>query len=250
MMYVHDIWVNWFEGESIGYNVCAFHEWKKTDSIELMDQVPVIYANEQLFHYIENDLKDLPDELLQAVYKRAYIKKQHKRIPIDYAFVVTNGKEALVVDTASYKIPLRKSRLIPRQERLVLDLIKKRQPISVVPKCATKKRNERVQLMEAQAFIGLTRKERQLKHVLLLMVDQLEQSARLDELRYWITEWEPNRYKEIQNVQFKNGISWLTSQVKAGWSKKHEEFCRKMAKGQPFFERLIDMEEIKKNVLK
>lgn len=74
MLYVHDIWVNWFEGEENGYNVCHFHEWRKSDSIELLDQIPVIYVEADLFDYIENDLQDIPRDLLDLVFERAYLK--------------------------------------------------------------------------------------------------------------------------------------------------------------------------------
>ena len=35
MLFLHDVWVNWFEGEENGYNVCHFHEWRKEDTVEL-----------------------------------------------------------------------------------------------------------------------------------------------------------------------------------------------------------------------
>lgn len=41
MLFLHDVWVNWFEGEENGYNVCHFHEWRKEDTVELLDQTPV-----------------------------------------------------------------------------------------------------------------------------------------------------------------------------------------------------------------
>lgn len=34
MLFLHDVWVNWFEGEENGYNVCHFHEWRKEDTVE------------------------------------------------------------------------------------------------------------------------------------------------------------------------------------------------------------------------
>ena len=42
MLFLNDVWVNWFEGEATGYNVCHFHEWKKEDPLELLEQVPVL----------------------------------------------------------------------------------------------------------------------------------------------------------------------------------------------------------------
>ena len=60
MLYLHDVWVNWFEGEENGYNVCHFYEWRKDDTIELLDQVPLLKVDSTLYHYIENELLELP----------------------------------------------------------------------------------------------------------------------------------------------------------------------------------------------
>ena len=59
MLFIHDVWVNWFEGEENGYNVCHFHEWRKEDGIELLDQVPLLKVSSELFQFIENNLSDL-----------------------------------------------------------------------------------------------------------------------------------------------------------------------------------------------
>lgn len=248
MLYVHDIWVNWFEGEENGYNVCHFHEWRKDDTVELLDQVPVIRVEHELYDYIENSMQDIPRALLESVYQRAYLKKHHKRIPLDYAFVVSDGDHALVVDTLGYEIPVRKSRLIPRQERLVLDLVKSREPELYQIKHIQK--NYHLLSLEPKYMVGLTRKERHLKHLLMLMIDQLNQSQRIDELRYWLTEWQPESYEQIQQITFEEGYERLVNEVKVGWSEKHEELCERMAKGQPFFERLWEIEQNKRNVLK
>ncbi|MDF9558881.1 DUF3603 family protein, partial [Bacillus tropicus] len=64
MLYLHDVWVNWFEGEENGYNVCHFYEWRKDDTIELLDQVPLLKVDATLYHYIENELLELPQKML------------------------------------------------------------------------------------------------------------------------------------------------------------------------------------------
>ena len=75
MLYLHDVWVNWFEGEENGYNVCHFYEWRKDDTIELLDQVPLLKVDSTLYHYIENELLELPQKLLEDVHHKAYIRK-------------------------------------------------------------------------------------------------------------------------------------------------------------------------------
>lgn len=65
MLFLHDVWVNWFEGEENGYNVCHFHEWRKEDSVELLDQVPLLRVSSVLFHYIENDLSEPSGRIIE-----------------------------------------------------------------------------------------------------------------------------------------------------------------------------------------
>ncbi len=50
------------KGEENGYNVCHFYEWRKDDTIELLDQVPLLKVDATLYHYIENELLELPQK--------------------------------------------------------------------------------------------------------------------------------------------------------------------------------------------
>src|SRR5699024_12720128 len=99
MLYLYDVWVNWFESEEKGYNVCYFHEWRKDDNIEILDQVPFLYITDHLFDYIENNLSSLPSHQLEMIHKRAYVRKGQKREPVEYACVDSTGQDVLVIDT-------------------------------------------------------------------------------------------------------------------------------------------------------
>src|SRR5690625_1211313 len=103
MLYMHDVWVNWFEAEENGYNVCYFHEWRKDDTIEMLDQIPLLYITDQLFNDIENNIQELPEKMLTSIYKQAFIRQGVSKLPLEYAAVVTNGKEIICFDTGSYQ---------------------------------------------------------------------------------------------------------------------------------------------------
>lgn len=94
MLFLHDVWVNWFEGEENGYNVCHFHEWRKEDSVELLDQVPLLKVQSPLFDYIENDLSELPKTLLETVFEKSYIRKNHERRKLKCALWSRTGLES------------------------------------------------------------------------------------------------------------------------------------------------------------
>ncbi|MDR4945918.1 YjbA family protein [Neobacillus cucumis] len=242
MLYLHDVWVNWFEGEENGYNVCHFHEWRKDDGVELLDQVPLVKVEPLLFGYIENDLAELPQQLLDDIYQKAYLRKNHERIQLDYCFVVTDGTGILAVDTIGYNIPIRKSRLIPRQEQLVYEMISQHEAVPYHFYSQPKTKDFHILSPDPELMRGLTRKERQLKQLLFMALDQLLTSNNEAEVRYWYTEWCPEQYSTIQEMNFEDAWEQLFDQTKDGWSKRHETFCENLIKGQPFFEKLWEME--------
>lgn len=242
MLYLHDVWVNWFEGEENGYNICHFHEWRKDDAVELLDQVPLLKIDPVLFHYIENDLADLPQQLLADVYQKAFLRKNHERIQLDHCFVITDGTGILAVDTMGYSIPIRKSRLIPRQEQLVYEMIESH---DIIPYSFSKKESNKefhILSPDPDLMRGLTRKERQLKQLLFMALDHLYSSKNVAEIRYWFTEWKPELYADIQQLEFKEAWEQLYEETKYGWTSKHHKFCENIIKGQPFFEKLWEME--------
>lgn len=242
MLYLHDVWVNWFEGEENGYNVCHFHEWRRgEDVIELLDQAPLLYIKRDLYNQIENDLVDLPQALLNDVYKKAYLRKNHERVQLDYCFIITDGQGILAVDTAGYSIPIRKSRLIPRQEQLVYEMIEENEPLTY-KFSKNGKKEYHILSLEPESMFGLTRKERQLKQLLFMALDQLYSSKNTAEVRYWYTEWAPHMYREIQTMAFDEVWNHLYNETKKGWSDKHLMLCENMVKGQPFFEKLLEIE--------
>lgn len=242
MLYLHDVWVNWFEGEENGYNVCHFHEWRKDDGVELLDQVPLLKVESILFNYIENDLSELPQQLLDDIYQKAYLRKNHERVQLEYCFVVTDGVGILAVDTIGYNIPIRKSRLIPRQEQLVYEMIGTHEAQKYHFYQQSKTKDFHILSPEPNLMRGLTRKERQLKQLLFMALDQLLSSNNEAEIRYWFTEWCPEQYSTIQELNFEEAWEQLFEEAKYGWSKKHETFCENLIKGQPFFEKLWEME--------
>lgn len=241
MMYLHDVWVNWFEGVENGYNVCHFHEWRKDDSIQLLDQVPVLKVTKEIYDYIENDLAELPEELLNDVYNKAFLRKNHERIQLEYCFIVTDGIGILAVDTLGYQIPVRKSRIIPRQEQLIYEMIENQETTEYQLKSKSRKEYH-ILSPEPELMIGLTRKERQLKQLLFMALDQLYASKNTAEVRYWYTEWAPEEYSSIRTKSFEEVWDLLYQQVRMGWSEKHLTLCEGLAKGQPFFENYWESE--------
>lgn len=234
MLVLNDIWVNWFEGEDKGYNVCPFFEWRKRDKIELVDMIPVLYIDNNLYHYIENGLDDLPKKLLAMIQNRMIVKGS----PVEYGAVVTDGEGVIVFDTMGYQIPFKKSRLIPRHERRVIQMIQQKTPVSFPLEKTLRTETEHLFSLAPEAMLGLNRRERELKQLMMLVLDQMREGKNIDELHYWLTEWEPDHYQVIQKLSFRLAWKRLYNHIYQGWSSQHEQFCWQIVKGQPLFEQL------------
>ncbi|RKL67740.1 hypothetical protein CR203_10365 [Salipaludibacillus neizhouensis] len=238
MIHMRDVWVNWFEGEENSYNVSEFFEWKKHDRIELIDQIVVVKVHSNLIEYIENTLQELPEGLLSDVYKQSYLRQKSERKPTEYCFIATDGSRAIIVDTIGYHTPIRKSRMVPRQEEQLRLLVEDLPFQDYHMDYLDCEKEYHLLSPEPQLMNGLVRREKQLKQLLFMALDQLYEEAELAELRYWYTEWIPAKYADIQLMGFDDVWTSLFNDVKSGWSPRHEEFCHALIKGQPFFEKL------------
>lgn len=245
MLYMHDVWVNWFEGEENGYNVCHYHEWSKEDSIEILEQVPMLYITKELFYYIENDLEEMPRNMLQKIYKQAYLRNGPERLMLEYTAIITDGEKILVFDTMGYEIPIRKSRLVPRQEQIVYRLIEDKKPERFKLHKNIKPKEYHVLSLAPKYMIGLTRKERHLKHLLMIAIDQLYGATNKNEIKYWLTEWKPKQYEIVKEMDADAAWDSLYKGLREGWSKAHNELLNKMIKGQPFLEKMLQVEQMK-----
>lgn len=248
MFFMHDVWVNWCEGEENGYNIHSFHEWRKSDTIELLEKVPLLHLSDDLYMYIENQLYDLPQELLNDVSNQAILRKNHERLPLEYAFIATDGKNVLAVDTIGYMTPMKKSRLIPRQEQLALEIVHG----TSIKKYAVPKGYEEKEFHilspHPKYMIGLTRKEKQLKQLLFMQLDHLYAARNEAEVKYWYTEWAPEKYESIQKMTFESAWKGLYAEVQKNWSPKHEYLCERLAKNQAYFEQVYMQETESKDV--
>lgn len=238
MLYLHDVWVNWFEGEENGYNVCYFHEWRKDDGIDILDQVPLLYVTSNLFDYIENDLDELPTELLDAIYKKSYVREGSARRVIEYSCVVTDGKGVLIIDTMNASTPIKKSRLIPRQEKLALGYIEHTEQYNYGFDEDNYKKEYHLLSLQPQYMFGLTRRERQIKQILAMALSEVKKSDSLAEMKYWLTELYPNEFETINKANKDEVWVRLMQGCINGWRDTHEDVCSRMIKGQSYLEAL------------
>lgn len=245
MKYLYDIWVNWFEGEEQGYNICHYHEWRKKDKLEVLEQIPVVHISASLLHDIENSLCDLPTTLLKMIEDRSYKRKGIDKEVLQYAAIVSDGKEIVAFDTNGYQIAIKKSRLIPRQEQQVYKACKNMEQLNFEHIPFEHEKNISLLSLPPHYMYGLTRRERQLKKILMIAMDQLESSDDRNELLYWLAEWDNKKWLAYFHHENTTDI-WQTlyNDIVVGWSRAHEALCLQMIKGNAFLENFWQKEQI------
>jgi hypothetical protein len=221
MRYLHDVWVNFIEDEENLNLIHHFHEWNKSDDIQLMDQIPLLKVNQNLFNFIAFGLNKLPQDLLKRIKEKAYLRKNHERIQIEYAFVCTDGRGVIAVELDINGKVLKKSRLIMRQARLALE-------ISDEEKLDFTLDNE-VDVSNYSTFAGMTRQEKDLLFKSSSFINRLL-PEKIGLLKYLIAEWNLDLHRNLAASTFDEIKNRLLEEIKGSEIGRLIEFNKVIGK--------------------
>lgn len=243
MLYMHDVWVNWFEREENGYNVHHFHEWSKKDSVVLLDTTVIVKVTMELFNYIENSLEPIPIEILNDTEGKSFLRKKTDRIKLKNAFVMSDGQNVLAVDCNNSEIAYKKSRLIPRQYQIALDIIS--DPSNQIYELHRKDdftKEYSIISPEPSTMVGLTRREKRLKQILYLVLDEIKMLNNVEKLKYL--------YGEVSNStkmpsNFEALLNDFLDKIAIGWKKEFEDALNVGIQGNEYLRNLYNEENNK-----
>lgn len=227
MFFLHDIWINWIEGAIKGYQVPEFFEWHASDDVTLMDVIPLIKVEEGFFDYVEDGINELPSDLMQLVKNSACMYKKNEKVNTS-AFVITDGRRILAVDPVDSNTPSKKSRLTLRHERRILEMLEGVEPLKF----------EYTPLPEGdfdffnapeQFMYGLTRTEREMKSLIFEGLILMHPDENIAKLRYLYHEWDYNSIDSINDLEFKDLMVRLLSEVSIGFHQGHKDLAKAIA---------------------
>lgn len=229
--YAFDVWLNWSDGAIKHYQIPQFHEWHKHDKIDLMERIPFFKVKEGFYDYVLDGNFELPEDLIISVNCQAFYRKNDKRY-YSNAFIICDGKRVLAVDPGNSKTPNRKSYLIPRHERTIIDMLIQKEPIKFeyTPVDAT----ENDYMNPPNHFMyGLTRLERDLKSLLIegLLISLGDND--LSKARYWYSEWDNKSMDSIKYLNVNDLIFRLIEEVAIGFHQGHKDLLVAIAKTDP-----------------
>jgi hypothetical protein len=188
-------------------------------------------------------MASIPEELLEKVKNKAILRRGLETLKLPYAFVITDGEGILAVDTLSYKIPMRKGRLILRHEEIVLNKVKDRPVDFELPSDVVKEEKYyNVLSPHPNTMVGLTRRERQLKQLLFMGLDSVYSDENHGKLKYLYSEWDIENYTNVKDLSLDELFKKFVAEVSKGWSKQHQELTKLITYDQPFYKKLYEIE--------
>jgi hypothetical protein len=239
---IHDVQFNWVDGGSRRHEIPEYHEWKKGDTLELYDSVPVVKVEPALFNALEDGYEEIPKELLEFVHKvaRRINPETHRKNQVEYCFVATDGKNVIAINTEGDNKPNLKSRLNLRHDQFVIgDLA----PDMEVLECTfTPEEYDVNESLEAYIMasvpednIGLTRTEKEMKQIVLEGLYNLSLSENKAEVFYWFVELFPDLNKPVTlaAMTIETMIKEMFSYLRKGWTKDHQYWGSLIVKVAP-----------------
>lgn len=187
MRYLHDIWFNAVNNDN-PYLIHHYHEWYKDDEVRLMDQTVVLKVNENLQNYLEFGLRKIPKDMLNVVLNKSYERTNNKRLQIKYGFIVSDGNRVMMIIADKDGRVENKSRLIPRQHLLVLELLSDDDIDYIL--------ESKVNVSKFPIFVGKTRNEKNQQILAANFINKLVPNN-LGLLKYIISEYDLNLYKKL-----------------------------------------------------
>lgn len=187
MKYMSDVYYNFFN-ETNPHLVPYFHEWDKNDKVDLIGQIPLLKVNKDLYNYIEFGLKKIPKEILSVVFNKSFERVNNDRVLLKYVFVATDGERVMVFQGNEDGRVEKKSRLIPRQHLLALELIDNEEVDYIL--------ESKVDVTKFNVFAGKTRQEKRNQIIATEFINKLLPDH-LGLLKYLVSEFDTNLHKKL-----------------------------------------------------
>lgn len=228
MKMIYDIWVNWCENAKNSQEIYSFPEWKTEDQLKLIKTIPIFKVTNDFFHYVENSLTPLPIKLLKKVEYKCLIRKENFIIGVKHCFLISNGNEVLAIDTFGENYPKMKSKLTYRQEEVILKLIENLETTNFDFE------KEDNNLFIEKELIGLTRKEKEKRTILITKIKEILNGNNENKILYYYSEWNNNNLILFKNLEKEKRKKIFLNELSKKWTKKHEELLTIIYKGENY----------------
>lgn len=216
MRLLEDVWVNLVDVEEVGAGLRYFHEWGADEAV-LMDRLCLYEVSSEFVRLVSEKRVILSEGLLREVYQQSYERKGRGRKRHDYTFLLCDGVRAFVVEANGEGIIERKSDLMPRQLFSVLEEVSGGTLVELP---------EVIGEYEVGLCLGMTRRELEVKKLILGALDRELEGAGRSKLLYYCTELVPSSYKKSKDLDESSLKKKIYDEFYGEWSTGHDEFCK------------------------
>ncbi|UPI12042.1 hypothetical protein [Bacillus phage SBSphiJ2] len=246
--FVEDAIAVWVPGTTPAYMTPKSFEWTPKDESSYFDEIPVVLVSEEAMDSVEYALPILPDDLMEAIAGDAVVSDgdMEEGFDPDFAAILTDKNRNLIVVAEDEGYITRKSRLDPATDyevtsKVASKVAKYGDDIKVfdwdinVDKKESKEKTalEKFETLSEDVFIGITRRERKLKEILMNAIFDMGCNGNVEEIKYWISEMAPsgNTSEELKGMDVDSLLQYLYDAVKQGWNENHEVLGDGITKG-------------------
>lgn len=173
MNYYYDIVVNWDENEAL-----LFYDWNESDSVEVIKKIPLYRISSSLLQLLLGHFGRIDPNFLKEVEQKTTLRTKGVTNTIDYAFLVSDGKNALALECDASGKVLCLSRLLLDDALNVCEMIYGLEETEILFEAGEKREQRKV-----------LREEERRKQLLRYEIDALEKSRNESKIKYFFLEW-------------------------------------------------------------
>ncbi|QZA70382.1 hypothetical protein 278BB001_236 [Bacillus phage 278BB001] len=241
--FVENVITVWVPGNTPAHLIPKSFEWTPKDDSSLFEEVPVVLVSKTAMDSVEHTLATLPDDLMEAIAGDAVVSDDDMDEGFDpsFAAILTDKNRSIIVVAEDEGLIVRKGRIDPATDYEVAskvamydDLKEFDWDINVEKKEAKEKTAlEKFVTPPEEVFIGITRRERKMKELLMNAVFDMGCKGNVEEIKYWISEMAPssNTSDELKNMDVDSLLQYLYDAIKQGWTEEHEVLGDGITKG-------------------
>ncbi|HLR65294.1 MAG TPA: DUF3603 family protein [Pseudogracilibacillus sp.] len=250
-MYMYDVQVNW-KIVNKREGVLEYYEWEAEDDIETVAQMPVIFVRDDVFQYMYERTDDVPKKLLKLIRNETVLMKYDHEFIYKYACILSNKKDVFAFHWNDTYQEMKKSKLSFKQERFVLTYGDRAKIEPIFPPLFTYRKKRK-----PNAFLlGLTRREKTMRQMLLQMVGYITRKNDRYELIYWLKELHYDQFAHCADrLTMEQLKHYLRQTVAKDWRQEYEGLLFAMTSLYPHYEKKLsnsfrkDWHQVKKKML-
>ncbi|QZA69732.1 hypothetical protein 035JT004_242 [Bacillus phage 035JT004] len=241
--FVENVITVWVPGNTPAHLIPKSFEWTPRDDSSLFEEVPVVLVSKAAMDSVEHTVATLPDDLMEAIAGDAVVSDDDMDEGFDpsFAAILTDKNRSIIVVAEDEGLIVRKGRIDPAADYEVSSKVAMENGLKEFDwdtKVEKKESTEESVLekfitISEETLLGITRRERKMKEMLMHAVFNMGCNGNVEEIKYWISEMSPSRdaSEKLKDMDADSLLQYLYDLIKQGWSEEQEVLGEGLVRG-------------------